>query len=168
MPIKFEKPGNPEIRMFDMENRMRWLGLDFGERRIGVAVSDPLAITAQGVAVIERAGLKKDLELIQQIIHTYEVDGIVLGLPKNMNGTEGPAAEKVRDFGRRLEERSALKVVYWDERLSTNSAQRVMIDADLSRRKRKANIDRLAAIIILQNYLDFILNSAGNCKTPSE
>lgn len=136
---------------------MRWLGLDYGERRIGVAVSDPLSITAQGVSVIERGGsVKKDLELIQNIIHTYEVNGIVLGLPKNMNGTEGAAAEKVRDFGRLLEEKSSLKVIYWDERLSTCSAQRVMIDADISRRKRKAHVDRLAAIIILQNYLDFI------------
>jgi putative Holliday junction resolvase len=135
---------------------MRWLGLDFGERRIGVAVSDPLGITAQGVSVIERVGsVKKDLELIQKLIHTYEVDGIVLGLPKNMNGTEGPAAEKVREFGRLLEEKSLLKVVYWDERLSTSSAHRVMIDADLSRRKRKANVDRVAAVIILQNFLDF-------------
>jgi putative Holliday junction resolvase len=134
---------------------MRWLGLDYGERRIGVAVSDPLAITAQGVSVIERTGVKKDLELIRQIIHTYEVDSIVLGLPKNMNGTEGPAAEKVRNFGKLLEETTSLKVIYWDERLSTSSAQQVMIDADLSRRKRKAKVDRLAAVIILQNYLDF-------------
>lgn len=135
---------------------MRCMGLDFGERRIGVALSDPLGITAQGVSVIERNGsVKKDLELILSLIHTYEVDGIVLGLPKNMNGTEGPAAEKVRDFGRLLEEKSALKVTYWDERLSTSAAQRVMLDADLSRRKRKANVDRLAAVIILQNYLDY-------------
>ena len=135
---------------------MRQLGLDFGERRIGVAVSDPLGITAQGVSVVERSGsLKKDLELILSIIHSYEVDGIVLGLPKNMNGTEGPAAEKVRDFGRLLEEMSSIKVIYWDERLSTSSAQRVMLDADLSRRKRKARVDRLAAVIILQNYLDY-------------
>lgn len=135
---------------------MRQLGLDFGERRIGVAVSDPLGITAQGVSVVERSGsVKKDLELILSIIHTYEVDGIVMGLPKNMNGTEGPAAEKVRAFGRLLEEKTSLKVSYWDERLSTSSAQRVMLDADISRRKRKANVDRLAAVIILQNYLDY-------------
>lgn len=134
---------------------MRLLGIDYGERRIGVAVSDPLAITAQGVSVIERGeSVKKDLELIQKIIHNYEVDGIVLGLPKNMNGTEGPAAEKARNFGKLLEEKSSLKVIYWDERLSTSSAQRVLIDADISRRKRKANVDMLAAVIILQNYLD--------------
>jgi len=138
---------------------MRLLGLDFGERRIGVAVSDPLAITAQGISVIQRNGsVEKDLELIKQFIHTYEVESIVLGLPKNMNGTEGPAAEKVRQFGRFLEDASALKVIYWDERLSTSSAQRIMIEADLSRRKRKASIDRLAAVIILQNYLDFSTN----------
>jgi len=138
---------------------MRWLGLDFGERRIGVAVSDPLAITAQGISVIKRNGsVKKDLELIKEIIHTYEVDGIVLGLPKNMNGGEGPAAEQVRHFGRLLEAASGLKLVYWDERLSTSSAERVLIDADVSRRKRKTMIDRLAAVIILQNYLDFKTN----------
>jgi putative Holliday junction resolvase len=139
-----------------MRKGMRWLGLDFGERRIGVAVSDSLGITAQGVSVIERRGsIKKDLELIKQFIHTYEVDGIVLGLPKNMNGTEGPAAEMARHFGQLLEKESALKVVYWDERLSTSSAQRVMIEADVSRKKRKTKIDQVAAVIILQNYLDF-------------
>ncbi len=135
---------------------MRWLSLDLGDRRIGVAVSDPLGITAQGVSVIERSGsLKKDLELIKQFIHSYEVDGIILGLPKNMNGTEGPAAEKVRDFGKILAETFSLQIIFWDERLSTSSAQRVMIAADVSRRKRKAKIDQVAAVIILQNYLDF-------------
>jgi putative holliday junction resolvase len=135
---------------------VRRLSLDFGERRIGVAVSDPLGITAQGVSVIERgSSIKKDLELIKQLIHTYEVDGIILGLPKNMNGTEGPAAEKARSFGRLLEENFSLQVIYWDERLSTSFAERVMIDANLSRRKRKTKIDKLAAVVILQNYLDF-------------
>ncbi len=135
---------------------MRWLSLDLGERRIGIAVSDSLGITAQGVSVIDRQGsIKNDLALIKQFIHTYEVDGIVLGLPKNMNGTEGPAAEKARIFGNLLEETFSLPVILWDERLSTSFAERVMIDADLSRRKRKAKIDKLAAVVILQNYLDF-------------
>lgn len=135
---------------------MRWLSIDFGEKRIGIAVSDPLAITAQGVTVIQRnQSIKKDLELIRQMVHTYEVNSIVLGLPKNMNGTEGPVAEKVRRFGALLEKELEIKIIYWDERLSTSSAQRVMIDADVSRKKRKEKIDQVAAVIILQNYLDY-------------
>ena len=134
---------------------MRVLGLDVGERRIGVAVCDELGLTAQGIGVIKRNGLNQDIKSIEDLIKQYNVSKIVLGIPKNMNGTEGPAAEKVRAFGRLLEEKTALKVSYWDERLSTSSAQRVMLDADISRRKRKANVDRLAAVIILQNYLDY-------------
>lgn len=134
---------------------MRWMGLDFGERRIGIAFSDPLELTAQAYAFRERsASLRTDLEFFHKLIHTYGVEGVVLGLPKNMNGSEGPMAEKVRDFGKILEESEGLTVVYWDERLSTNSAHRVLLEADLSRRKRRGKVDQLAAAIILQNFLD--------------
>jgi putative Holliday junction resolvase len=135
---------------------MRWLGLDLGERRIGLALSDPLELTAQSLAVWQRKGsLQQDLKYMQKVIQEYEVRGLVLGLPKNMNGTEGPMAVKVRDFGAALEKLCDLSIEYWDERLSTVSAQRVLIEADLSRKQRKGKIDQVAATIILQNFLDF-------------
>lgn len=134
---------------------MRWMGLDLGDRRIGIALSDPLELTAQAFMVLERKMSPiRDLEFIEQLIREKEVGGIVLGLPKNMNGTEGPMAEKARLFGQDLEERCDIRVIFWDERLSTASAQRVLIEADLSRRKRKGKVDQVAAAIILQNYLD--------------
>ena len=135
---------------------MRLMGLDLGERRIGIALSDPLQLTAQGLSVFQRSGsLKKDLAYLTQIIQNYEVEEVVLGLPKNMNGTEGEMALKVRSFGHALAETTGLKIIFWDERLSTNSAARVMIEADVSRKKRKEKIDQVAAVVILQNFLDF-------------
>jgi RNAse H-fold protein YqgF len=134
---------------------MRWLGLDLGERRIGFALSDPLELTAQSLTVWQRKGsLQQDLKYILTIIQEYEVEGLVLGLPKNMNGTEGFMADKVRNFGAALEKLCGMKIEYWDERLSTASAQKVLIEADLSRKKRKGKIDQVAAAIILQNFLD--------------
>jgi putative Holliday junction resolvase len=134
---------------------MRWLGLDLGERRIGIALSDPLELTAQALTVWQRKGsLQQDLKYLNKMIQEYEVGGLVLGLPKNMNGTEGPMAVKARDFGTALENLCGISIEYWDERLSTTSAQRVLIEADLSRRKRKGKIDQVAAAIILQNFLD--------------
>jgi putative holliday junction resolvase len=135
---------------------MRWLGLDLGERRIGLALSDPLELTAQALSVWQRKGsLQQDLKYLHKVIQEYEVSGLVLGLPKNMNGSEGPMAEKARDFGAALEEICGIPIEYWDERLSTSSALRVLIEADLSRRKRKGKVDQVAAAIILQNFLDF-------------
>jgi putative pre-16S rRNA nuclease len=135
---------------------MRWLGLDLGERRIGLALSDPLELTAQALSVWQRKGsLQQDLKYLYKVIQDYEVGGLVLGLPKNMNGSEGPMANKIRDFGAALEELCSISIEYWDERLSTASAQRVLIEADLSRKKRKGKIDQVAAAIILQNFLDF-------------
>ncbi|MGE5582803.1 MAG: Holliday junction resolvase RuvX [Bacillota bacterium] len=133
----------------------RWLGLDLGERRIGLALSDPLEITAQTLTVWQRKGsLKEDLKFLLEIIEEYEVTGLVLGLPRNMNGTEGPMAEKARFFGAELERLAGIKVIYWDERLSTSSAQRALLEGDVSRRKRRQKIDKIAAAIILQNFLD--------------
>jgi putative Holliday junction resolvase len=135
---------------------MRWLGLDLGECRIGLALSDPLELTAQALTVWQRKGsLKQDLEYLLKVIQEYEVGGLVLGLPKNMNGSEGFMADKVRDFGAVLEKLSGIKIEFWDERLSTSSAQKVLIEADLSRKQRKGKIDQVAAAIILQNFLDF-------------
>lgn len=134
---------------------MRWLGIDLGDRRIGVALSDPFEITAQAHTVRQRGNsLAADLDFFQELIKKQEVDGIVLGLPRNMNGSEGPMAAKVRLFGDKLTERTGIPVQYWDERLSTASAERILIEADLSRQKRRQKIDQVAAAIILQNFLD--------------
>lgn len=133
---------------------MRWIGLDVGERRIGVALSDPLEITAQGHSVLKRVGLRKDLEELQKIIIDNEVTGLVLGLPVNMNGSHGPMTEKIRHFATALEKVSGLTPVFWDERLSTMAAQRVLIEADMSRSRRRETVDQVAATIILQNFLD--------------
>lgn len=130
--------------------------MDVGQRRIGIALSDPLELFAQGYSVLERSqSLNRDLEYLSGVIARETVEGIVIGLPKNMNGTEGPMAEKVRDFGRRLEEKTGLPVIFWDERLTTLAAERTLLEADLSRKKRKQKIDQVAAVFILQNYLDY-------------
>lgn len=139
---------------------MRILGLDVGDRTIGVAVSDPLGYTAQGVTTIRRRdldrSLDKDIEAIKDIIEEYEVETIVCGLPKNMNGTIGPQGEKAIEFGKILEEKFNIKVEMWDERLTTMAAHRAMIEADMSRKKRKQIVDKLAATYILQGYMDRI------------
>lgn len=134
---------------------MRWMGLDIGLRRIGIAISDPLELFAQGHSVLERQKIERDLETLTQIIAAEMVEGIVVGLPKNLNGTEGVMAEKIRDFGERLQKKTGMPLVFWDERLSTVAAERALLEADLSRKKRKQKIDQVAAVLILQNYLDF-------------
>ncbi len=135
---------------------MRWMGLDVGQRRIGIALSDPLEFFAQGHSVLERHNsLARDLESLTEIISAEMVEGIVVGLPKNLNGTEGVMAEKIREFGGKLERKTGLPLVLWDERLSTVAAEKVLLEADLSRKKRKQKIDQVAAVFILQNYLDF-------------
>ncbi|TCL69360.1 putative Holliday junction resolvase [Hydrogenispora ethanolica] len=134
---------------------MRWMGLDVGEKRIGIAISDPLEITAQGYMVLQRSGsFRKDLDSLCQMMSDREIDGLVIGLPKNMNGTEGPMAEKVRGFGTELAKLVKIPIFYWDERLSTGSAEKALLEADLSRRERRSRIDKVAAVIILQNFLD--------------
>lgn len=135
---------------------MRWMGLDVGQRRIGIALSDPLELFAQGYSVLERQNSPtRDLEALTEIINREKVEGIVVGLPKNLNGTEGVMAERIREFGRKLEQATGLPLVFWDERLSTVAAERVLLEADLSRKKRKQKIDQVAAVLILQNYLDY-------------
>ncbi len=133
---------------------MRIMGLDIGDKRTGVAVSDALGWTAQGKEVINSKGIKEDLKQISQLVKKYDVEKIVVGLPKNMNGTLGPRAEKVLDFVKKLKGEVNLDVITWDERLSTVAAERTLIEADLSRKKRKEVIDKMAAVVILQNYLD--------------
>lgn len=138
---------------------MRILGLDIGEKKIGVAMSDELGFTAQGIGVILRQGLKQDLNQVAALAEKYSVGKIVLGLPKNMNGTLGPQGELVKKFGEALK-RSLKKVEisYWDERLTTVEAERVLIHGDMSRKKRRCIIDKVAAVLILQSYLNYCSN----------
>lgn len=133
---------------------MRIMALDVGSRTIGVACSDALYMTAQGVETIRRTSWAKDFERLSQLINDYEVEEIVVGMPRNMNGTKGERAEKTEEFVERLKEVTTLPITYWDERLSTVMAERSLIAADVSRRKRKAVIDKMAAVVILQGYLD--------------
>lgn len=139
---------------------MRKIGLDVGDRTIGVAVSDPLGITAQGVTTIERVGIRKDSGKVLDYVREYECDVIVMGLPLSMNGEDSSQTEKVRDFRRMLENKmrstgmKGIEIVWQDERLTTVQAEKVMIAADVSRSKRKKVIDKQAAVIILQSYLD--------------
>lgn len=135
-------------------NMTRWMGLDVGEKTIGIAVSDELGWTAQGVETIKRQSREKDLARIQELVAHYQVGGFVVGLPKNMNGTIGPRAEMCQAFGKLLEERTSLPVHMWDERLTTMAAERMLISADVSRQKRKTVIDKMAATLILQGFLD--------------
>jgi len=133
---------------------MRKLGLDVGDKTIGVAVSDMLGWTAQGLETIKRKSIKEDIKRIMEIIKDYEVDEIIVGLPKNMNGTIGPQGEKVKKFVEKLDREVGIKIILWDERLTTVAAEKMLISADVSRRKRKNVIDKLAAVYILQSYLD--------------
>ena len=132
----------------------RIMGLDVGDKTIGVAVSDLMGLTAQGVKTIKRVGKKKDIEALKEIIKERPVNKIVSGLPKNMNGTLGPQGEKVIKFCELLEEETGIKIEYWDERLSTVAAERTLIQGNVRRENRKGVIDMVAAVIILQGYLD--------------
>lgn len=138
----------------DRGTHMRWMGLDYGDRTIGVAISDPLGWTAQGLEVIRRRSPEQDLEHLKKIIDQHEVHGIVVGFPKNMNNTLGERAEISMRFAETLKEAFQLPVHLWDERLTTVSAERTLLEADVSRKKRKLVIDKLAASFILQNFLD--------------
>jgi len=133
---------------------MRILGLDVGDKTIGVAVSDEMGWTAQGVETIKRQSLEKDFSRLQELIAQYGVTQIVVGLPKNMNGTIGPRGEGCQAFANQLAERTSLPVQMWDERLTTMAAEKMLISADVSRQKRKKVIDKMAAVLILQGYLD--------------
>ena len=135
---------------------MRILGLDYGEKRIGVAVCDEFGMTARGVATIARKYWKKDIEQIAGLIREYNVEKIVIGFPKMLDGTEGIQCEKVSKFAKILESKFSLPVIKWDESLSTKDAEEILIEANMSRKKRKKVVDKLAASIILQGYLDHI------------
>lgn len=136
---------------------MRIMGLDFGSKTVGVAVSDSLLITAQGLEIIRRKEenkLRRTLARIEELIEEYEVEEIVLGLPKNMNATEGIRVELTMEFREKLERRTGLPVIMWDERLTTVVAEKAMIEAGIRRENRKEYVDKIAAALILQGYLD--------------
>lgn len=143
------------------EKTGRILALDVGEKRIGVAISDPLGITAQGISVIERQDRKRDVEALRKLVIEYGVTSLLVGLPRNMNGTLGNKAREVREFGNLMEQELGLPVEYQDERLSTRAVEETLIRADVRRKKRRRVIDKLSAVYILQGYLDRI---AGNNK----
>ena len=140
---------------------MRIMGLDFGSKTVGVAISDSLLITAQGIEIIRRKEenkLRQTLARIEELIEEYEVEEIVLGLPKNMNSTEGTRVELTMEFKEKLERRTGLPIHMWDERLTTVAADKAMMEAGIRREKRTDYVDMIAATLILQGYLDMRAN----------
>ena len=141
---------------------MRIMGLDVGDKKIGVAISDSLLITAQGKETLFRESLKVDLDKLIEYINEYDVHKIVVGMPLNMNGSMGPQGEKTKQFVAKLEKKlihstridREIEIVYWDERMTTMGATRSLIETDMSRKKRKGVVDTVAAVLILQGYLD--------------
>mgnify|MGYP001944514633 FL=1 len=132
----------------------RIMGLDVGDKTIGVAISDPLLITAQGLMTIRRESYKKDIDSLIEIINKYNIRKIVVGIPKNMNNTIGPQGEKVLDFVDKLKNKVNIDIVLEDERLTTVQAEKLLIKSDVKRKNRKKVIDKVAATYILQSYLD--------------
>lgn len=132
----------------------RILGLDVGDKTIGIAVSDLLGLTAQGITTIQRDGIENDFKALKDIIDEYGIKKVVIGFPKNMNNTIGPQGEKVLKFVEEIKKRFNLEVILEDERLTTVAAERLLINGDVSRKKRKKVIDKVAATYILQTYLD--------------
>ncbi|MBP5264099.1 MAG: Holliday junction resolvase RuvX [Lachnospiraceae bacterium] len=140
---------------------MRIMGLDFGSKTVGVAISDPLLLTAQGKEIIRRKEenkLRQTYARIEELAKEYEVEKIVLGRPKHMNGTEGVRVELTEEFKANLERRTGLPVVFWDERLTTVAADKAMMEAGIRREHRKEYVDMIAATLILQGYLDYLAN----------
>ncbi len=135
---------------------MRIMGLDVGSKTVGVALSDELGWTAQGLKTLKINEEKNEFgfDEIGQLIKEYQVSQVVIGFPKNMNGTVGPRGEASKQFANELEERFSVPTVLWDERLTTMAAEKVLIEADVSRKKRKLVIDKMAAMMILQGFLD--------------
>ena len=136
---------------------MRLMGLDYGSKTVGVAVSDPLGLTAQGVETVWRKQenkLRQTMARIEELISEYQVERIILGYPKNMNNTIGERALKSLEFKEKLEGRTGLPVVMWDERLTTAEAERTLMETGVRRENRKQYLDQMAAVLILQGYLD--------------
>lgn len=130
------------------------MGLDIGTKTIGVAISDSLGLTAQGLTTIRRKNREVDLAVLKKLAQQHGVEQLVVGLPRNMNGTCGPQAARVREFGGKIERELGLPVYFYDERLTTVAADRVLLEADLSRKRRRKVVDQVAASLILQGFLD--------------
>ena len=141
----------------------RILGLDFGNRRIGLALSDELGVTAQGLPTLRRKNRTEDLDFLSELIDSRQVTRIVVGHPLNMNGSEGARARQAAQFGRTLAKRCGVEVTLWDERLTSRQAERVLRSSGVGLRKRQGAVDKLAAVLILQSYLD----SLGGYRTES-
>jgi putative Holliday junction resolvase len=141
-------------RTFPKREAGRILGLDMGKKRIGLAVSDPLGMTAQGLKVWIRRNRQADLDYLRQVGQDYQVTLIVVGLPRHMDGRPGAAASSILEFAGSLGESLGVEVIPWDERFTTAAAERVLIQADMSRRRRRQVVDQVAAVLILQSYLD--------------
>ena len=133
---------------------VRILALDVGEKRIGLAVSDPLGLTAQGLGVVERRGWDQDLARLVAVAREWRVQEVVVGVPRHLDGRPGAQVPEILELARALGEVLDVQVTPWDERLTTREAERVLLQADLSRRRRRQVVDRLAAVLILQAYLD--------------
>ena len=141
------------IHYYDI-NMKRFLALDIGHKYIGIAVSDPMGWTAQGLTTITRDENKTELEIIGDYLEEYDVEAVVIGMPINMNGTYGPMAQMVEEFGTELSDKYSIEVIYQDERLSSVAAEQVLIQGSIRRENRKNYIDKVAATLILQTYLD--------------
>lgn len=138
---------------------MRILGLDVGTKNVGMAISDPFGYTAQSLPTIRRKNhLEQELQTISAVLKEKQVETIVIGFPKNMNGTEGASCEMAKEYADYIREKTDVPIVFWDERLTSKMAENAMIQGDVRRNKRKEAVDSLAAILILQNYLDYLQN----------
>jgi len=142
------------------------MGLDVGTKTVGVAVSDELGMTGQAVTTLRRTNLRADLDALADLAAERGVSQLVVGLPRNMDGSEGPSAALARALGEKLAERTGLPVAYWDERLTTREAQRALIEADVSRARRRKVIDQVAAALILQGWLDAQAHPGGGAGAP--
>lgn len=133
---------------------MRVLGIDMGQKRIGIAISDEMGITAQALKTVVRVGTETDLEAICSLVREYGVTEIVIGYPRNLNGTPGRHAEEYAAFGRELQKKSGVPVYFWDERLTTVAAEKALLEGNMERRRRRRVIDRVAACLLLESYLN--------------
>ncbi len=141
---------------------MRIIGLDVGTKTIGVAVSDIMGWTAQGITTVKRSDPDSDVAEIKKLINEFDAEQVMIGLPLNMNGSAGPSVDMVRQFGDQLEAEISIPIVYRDERMSTMAAERYLLEGDVSRKKRKKVIDKMAAVFVLQGYLDYLANNGGS------
>jgi putative Holliday junction resolvase len=146
---------------------MRLLGLDVGDRTIGVALSDETATLASGLHTVRRADLKRDLRELAELVRDREVETVVVGLPRSLNGSEGPQARKVMAFVEALRIAVKVPVVTWDERFTTVAAENALIEGGVSRERRKGLVDKVAAVLILQNYLDYRKTADGEAREPT-